>query len=178
MPDNKNRTISDKDHYHQLTDRQKAVVDALAAEPDAIQEEIAERATEDLDEGESVNRSYVSVIKNKYPHIIKQQQEQFDNERYTGEETTEGNPLESMDEQLGSEERGVSTFGERNVTSTQGESTQEPTRDTTESAEENAEISVTLTRDEAIELATSGCSESFQNRLATMLVENSARVSV
>lgn len=183
-----NRTISEKDHYHELTPKMKAVVDAIAAEPGLIQEEYAERASEELandpdTDVDSVNRSYVSVIKNTYPHIIQQQKEQYDNARSTGgEETAEGNPLESMDAQIGRESQGVSTIQNRDKapgSESQVEQGQESRGDTTESAEPKGEgeIPVTLTREEAMELASSGCSTSLQKRLLAQLVDSKAKAS-
>lgn len=180
-----NRTITDKDHYHELTPKQQAVVDAIAAEPDAIQQEIADRASQELandpdTDVDSVNRSYVSVVKNKYEHIINQQKAQYDNQRGPGgEESAEGNTPDALDRMLGNDSRGTSMIQDRDVKQTQSTAdTQEEATESADTAEsQEGEIPVTLTRDEAMELATSGCSESFQKRLAAMLVENSAKVS-
>ena len=70
----KSGKIADKDRYEELTDTQAAIVDAIVEDPDRIQSEVAERAEELLqDRGHSepsVNRSYVSDIKNTYDNII------------------------------------------------------------------------------------------------------------
>lgn len=180
-----NRTITDKDHYHELKPKQKAVVDAIAAEPDAIQEEIADRASEELAQNDdvdvdSVSRSYVSVVKNKYPHLINEQKRQYDNARgMGGEEKTQGNTDDVLDRALGGDRQTVSTLADRAVTST-SDNTGHTQEGTTESAEEQAEegaIPVTLTREEAMELASSGCSTSLQKRLVAQLVENTANAS-
>ena len=179
-----NRTISDKEHYHELTAKQKAVIDQIAAEPDAIQQEIADRASEELakddsNDVDSVNRSYVSVVTNKYPHIIEQQKQQYDNARGTGgEERAEGNPLQNMDEQLGGDTQGVSTFAERNVTSTQGDNERDDESDRRAVVEQaDTGIPVELTPEEAMEVVTSGCSTSLQKRLAKVMVESKVKSS-
>ena len=78
--------IADKDAYHELTTKQKAVVDELADDPTAQNTEIAERA--------GVSRSTVFNVKEHYAEIIEAQLNRRG--RHNGQETTEGDPFDGQ----------------------------------------------------------------------------------
>ena len=89
------RQIESKEFYHELTDKMKAIVDAVVENPDAADTKIAEIASEKL-EDDSVSHAYVPVVKEAQSHIIDQRLESKDNERYQGSETTEGDPFQGQ----------------------------------------------------------------------------------
>ena len=78
--------IADKSSYHELTDKQQAVVDELADDPTAQNTEIAERA--------GVSRSTVFNVKEHYAEIIEAQLNRRG--RHNGQETTEGDPFDGQ----------------------------------------------------------------------------------
>lgn len=104
--------LNDKEEVWELTDKQKAVVNALAQHPDEGPKKIAEIASKAL-ENDTVSRSYVHPIKEKYGHIVEKQREIKENERYEGTERTEGDPFESLDKSLEQPEQGWQTIQER-----------------------------------------------------------------
>ena len=104
--------LNDKEEVWELTDKQKAVVNALAQYPDEGPKKIAEIASKAL-ENDTVSRSYVHPIKEKYGHIVEKQREIKENERYEGTERTEGDPFESLDETLSDDSKGWQTIQER-----------------------------------------------------------------
>ena len=85
--------IQDKDSYSELTEKQQAVVDELVVDPTAQNTDIADRA--------GVSRSTVYNVKEHYHEIIESRMNQHG--RNPGQETTEGNPFESLDKSLGSD---------------------------------------------------------------------------
>ena len=92
--------LDDKTEMYQLTEKQRAVVNALAEHPDEGPSKIAEIASEALD-NDTVSRSYVHPIKQKYADLVEQQREIKDNARTEGKEETTGDPFESLEETLG-----------------------------------------------------------------------------
>lgn len=91
--------LRDKDQYHQLTPKQKAIIDAKAENPDAGPTELAEIATEKMEDG-SVSRSYIHPILTEYSDIAEKQIEIKANKRENGTEKTVGDPFEKLDSQL------------------------------------------------------------------------------
>ena len=94
--------IQDKDSYAELTDKQQAVVDELVDDPTAQNTEIADRA--------GCSRSTVYNVKEHYNHIVESLMNQQG--RNPGQETTEGNPFESLDKSLASDNE-VQAFQDR-----------------------------------------------------------------
>ena len=113
--DTRSRTINVRDSFHDLTPKMQAVVDAIAKNPDAGHREIARIASDDL-EDDSVSRSYVPEIIRKQGHLIEDRRETLANQRFEGEERTEGDPFaqfESLDDSAG-----VQTIDERPIKET------------------------------------------------------------
>lgn len=78
--------LAEKESYEQLTEKQRAVIDAFVENPDSNDSEIHEAANEKLsNEGESVTRAYVPVILNKYRDIAYSRREELDREKDTEE---------------------------------------------------------------------------------------------
>ena len=90
--------LDDKDDFVSLTEKQKAIVDVKAKHPEYGPEKTANEASKQLPGDETVSRSYVAPILNKYGHIIKDRREQLDNDRYEGTETTVGSPFDKLGE--------------------------------------------------------------------------------
>ena len=97
MPELKDRT-----EFYELTDKQKSVVNVKAEHPEYKPQRVAEEASKKLPGDESVSKSYIHPILNKYGEIIKERREQLNNDRYEGESKAVGNPLQSgpLQEQL------------------------------------------------------------------------------
>jgi len=106
--------LDDKTEMYELTKKQKAVVNALAEYPDEGPTRIAELASESLD-GDSVSRSYVTPITQKYGDLIDKQREIKQNERYEGTEQTSGDPLASLNNEL-DQDGGWQLINDRPVT--------------------------------------------------------------
>jgi len=129
--------LDDKEHFTDLTTKQRVVVNALAEYPDKGPKEISEIASKALD-GDTVSRSYVTPIKQKYGDLVEKQREIKENERYEGEETTEGDPFKSLDETLADNSNGYQTIQERPHTGSE-----QSDEDTEELEERTIEIDVT-----------------------------------
>lgn len=83
--------------YQQLTDKQKAVIDAHAQNPEATNREKARIAGEEILGNGPVNESYSSdILNNKYPDLADYRAEIEQNERPKGTEKTTGNPLDAL----------------------------------------------------------------------------------
>ena len=93
--DNRTRSINVRDDYHELTPKMQAVVDAVAANPDAKTTELARIASDKLDD-DSVSRSYVPEVIKKQGHLIDERRDQLLNQRFEGTERTTGDPFESL----------------------------------------------------------------------------------
>ena len=88
--------LDDKNDFVELTEKQKAIVDTKAEHPEYGPEKTANEASKQLPGDETVSRSYVGPILNKYGHIIKDRREQLDNQRYEGEDKTVGDPFQNQ----------------------------------------------------------------------------------
>ena len=104
--------LDDKTEMWELTDKQRVVVNALAEHPDKGPKKIAEIASEGLD-NDTVSRSYVHPIKQKYGHLVEKQREIKENERYEGTERTTGDPFDKLNETLGDTSKAYQTIQER-----------------------------------------------------------------
>ena len=113
--DGRNRTIKPRDEYHDLTPKMQAVVDAVALHPEERHTDIAEMASERLPGDEGVSRSYIPEIIKKQGDIIEQRRETLENQRFEGEETTEGDPFEALDAALGDDTVGYQRIQDRPV---------------------------------------------------------------
>jgi hypothetical protein len=84
--------------YENLTDKQRAVIDAHAQNPDETNREKARIAGEEiLGMDGPVNESYSSdILNNKYPDLADYRAEIEQNERFSGQEQTKGDPLEAL----------------------------------------------------------------------------------
>jgi hypothetical protein len=149
--------LDDKDSFVDLTPKQKVVVKALAGNPDAGAKEIAEIASANL-ENDTVSRSYVHPIKDKYGHIVENQRELLENKRTQGESKTTGDPLESLEERLGQDET-WQTIKER------------PNKETVQTANEELEstISVELGQEAVRELLNNKVSEDTKREVIEAL---------
>jgi len=108
--------------YKNLTEKQQAVIDAHAENPNETNRRKAEIAGEKI--GDSVNESYCSqVLNSKYPELATYREEIVQNERSEGEMTTEGDPFSAIPD----ESSGFQSIQDRPVKATQesAESTQE-----------------------------------------------------
>lgn len=105
--------------YKDLTEKQRAVIDAHAQNPDATNREKARIAGEEiLGQDSGVNESYSSeIINSKYPELAEYRVEIEQNERRVGQEETIGNPFESIEQG----QRGFQTIKDRPVKQTQPE---------------------------------------------------------
>jgi len=102
--------------YDNLTEKQRAVIDAHAQNPDATNREKARIAGEEiLNQGEPVNESYCSEILNKkYERLAQYREEIEQNERNIGSMQTTGDPFKSLDQS-----EGYQTIQERPTKQTQ-----------------------------------------------------------
>lgn len=101
--------------YQNLTEKQRAVIDAHAQNPDATNREKSRIAGEEiLGESEPVNESYTSEILNKkYPKLAQYREEIEQNERVEGQQQTIGDPFEALQQQQ--QESGFQSIQERPV---------------------------------------------------------------
>jgi hypothetical protein len=82
--------------YNNLTEKQRAIIDAHAENPDATNREKAQKAAETL--GEDINESYCSqVINNRYPELAHYRADIVQNQRSEGEQRTTGDPYPDLD---------------------------------------------------------------------------------
>lgn len=151
--------LDDKTEMYQLTEKQKAVVNTLAEHPDKGPTEIANLASESLDD-DTVSRSYVHPIKEKYGHLVEQQREIRDNTRTEGTETTEGDPFKHLDETLGDNSKPYQTIQERPYN---GESESKP--------EEQPTLQADLRRADVEALLSGDVPEDFRRVLLRRIVE-------
>ena len=79
--------MDEKEHYEELTKKQAAIVDAYAEHPSAGDKSLANYASDKL-EDESVSRSYVKPVLDRYEHIARDRKLQLDNQRANGNEET------------------------------------------------------------------------------------------
>lgn len=102
--------------YDNLTEKQRAVIDAHAQNPNATNREKARIAGEEiLNQGEPVNESYCSEILNKkYEGLAQYREEIEQNERPQGSMQTTGDPFKSLDQS-----EGYQTIQERPTKQTQ-----------------------------------------------------------
>lgn len=106
--------------YENLTEKQKAVIDAHAENPDETNRRKAELAGEKIDG--SVNESYCSqVLKQKYPEVATYREEIVQNDRTQGEMKTEGDPFSAIPDDSG----GFQSIQDRPVKQTQGQDSDE-----------------------------------------------------
>lgn len=82
----KSAELRDKEFYHELTDKQQRVVDAVVENPGASDSELSRIA--------DVSRPYVKTVQEKYDHVIENKM----NERDEGEVTTEPISEDEIDE--------------------------------------------------------------------------------
>jgi len=100
--------------YKNLTEKQQAVIDAHAENPNETNRRKAEIAGEKI--GDSVNESYCSqVLNSKYPELATYREEIVQNERSEGEMTTEGDPFSAIPDESG----GFQSIQDRPVKATQ-----------------------------------------------------------
>lgn len=86
--------------YNDLTEKQKAVIDAHSENPNETNRRKAEIAGEKIDD--SVNESYCSqVLNQKYPELATYREEIVQNERTEGEMKTEGDPFSAIPDESG-----------------------------------------------------------------------------
>jgi len=99
MQANPNEVMDEQ--YRDLTEKQRAVIDAHAKNPDATNREKARIAGEDiLGQDSRVNESYCSEILNdKNPDLAEYRAELEQNERPTGQEQIIGDPFEQLQDQ-------------------------------------------------------------------------------
>jgi len=110
--------------YQNLTEKQKAVIDAHAKNPDATNREKARIAgVEILGEDEPINESYTSEILNKdHAELAKYREEIEQNERVEGQQQTIGDPFKSLQQQQQDQGQGFQSIQERPVKQTTPES--------------------------------------------------------
>jgi len=111
--------------FADLTDRQKAIVEAWAEHPEATNCNIAdthapriyneEYADSDDDHIKEMNESYVSQFSNKdgINELIKYKQDIVQNQRFEGNATTEGDPFSADPNMQTQREAGYQTWDER-----------------------------------------------------------------
>ena len=152
--------LDDKDSMLELTDKQTAVVNATANNPDAGPTEIAKIASKYLTD-DTVSRSYVHAIKKKYSHLIEKQREILMNKRVEGEERTEGDPFERLDESLSENGNAWQTITER------------PYKGDAETDETSTEhtITIELTQHEVEHVLQGSIPEGFKKELLNRIVE-------
>lgn len=113
--------------YNDLTETQKAIIDAHAEHPDETNREKCKIAGEQI--GKEINESYCSqVLNKKYPKVAQYREEIVQNERTEGSMTTEGNPFKGIPQ----DDSGFQSIQERPVKQTQPqsqESTSQPVQD-------------------------------------------------
>jgi len=110
--------------YDNLTEKQRAVIDAHAQNPDETNREKARIAGEDILGTEPVNESYCSeIINSKYPELAKYREEIEQNERPEGKQKTIGDPFANLQD----EDQSYQTITDRPVKETEASnSEQEP----------------------------------------------------
>ena len=106
--------------YQNLTEKQRAVIDAHAQNPDETNREKARIAGEEmLGQDGPINESYASEILNKdYGELAKYREEIEQNERPEGTQQTVGDPFEELQQQ---QSEGYQAIQERPVKSVQTE---------------------------------------------------------
>lgn len=165
------RTINPRQHYHDLTPKMRAVVDAVAEHPDAGHREIAERASEKL-EDDTVSRSYVPAVIEQQSHIIDERREIVANERFEGEERTEGDPFEGLlDDPDTDTGAGFQTIQERPVTDVGVETETETNVDATDRP---ATIAVELSQTELEDVLSNPDTPAWLRERVTQEVVNRA----
>ena len=83
--------LSEKQHYHELTEKQRGIIDAYAQKPEGSHTAILRLANASLKEQDlSVTRAYVPVVLNKYRHIAEERKLMEHNNRPEGEEVVVG----------------------------------------------------------------------------------------
>jgi hypothetical protein len=95
--------------YHELTEKQTAVVDTKAEHPGYKPARIAEKASEQIP-NDDITDSYVRQILNKHDNLIQERREILDNQRETGEEKTVGDPFQG---QLNTDSQGYQGIKDR-----------------------------------------------------------------
>lgn len=86
--------LKSKSDYHDLTDKMRAIVDAIAEEPDAGDTRVAEIATEKLPTDMKVSRAYVPQVRESQDSIIDSRIETQANKRdFEGTSKTTGDPF-------------------------------------------------------------------------------------
>jgi len=111
--------------YQDLTDKQRAVIDAHAEHPDETNRRKTEIAEGKL--GDSINESYASqVINKKYPKLAKYREEIEQNQRQEGSMTTEGDPLAGK---ISQNDTGFQSIQDRPVKETQSQDQEQPSQE-------------------------------------------------
>lgn len=78
--------LVEKENYHELTEKQKAIIDAYAENPDGTHTEIFESANENLSgTDDTVSRAYVPVVLDRYAEIAFEQKHKNQNGREKNE---------------------------------------------------------------------------------------------
>jgi len=104
------------EEYQNLTEKQRAVIDAHAEKPDETNRKKTEIAEDKL--GDSINESYASqVINKKYPKLAKYREEIEQNQRQEGSMQTKGNPFKGIPQ----DEGGFQSIQDRPVKETQSQ---------------------------------------------------------
>lgn len=112
--------------YKDLTEKQQAVIDAHAENPNETNRRKAEIAGEKIND--SVNESYCSqVLNSKYPELATYREEIVQNERSEGEMTTEGDPFSAIPNESG----GFQSIQDRPTKETQASADDGPQEPTT-----------------------------------------------
>jgi len=142
--------LDEKHSYEELTDKQQRVVDELAEEPTAQNQEIADRA--------DVSRSTVYNVKEKYGEIVKSQLDQVG--RYDGTIAADGDPFGDEIER----ERNPQSIGERPAAHDRGEE---------KFVAEGGVLGVRLHRADIEQmLITGNVSEDFRRQIVDRLLES------
>lgn len=91
---NTGQHLNSKGDYHDLTDKMRAIVDAIAEEPDAGDTRVSEIATEKLPSDVGVSRAYVPRVRESHGSIIDSRIETQANTReFRGTSETTGDPF-------------------------------------------------------------------------------------
>lgn len=150
--------LDDKTEMYELTDKQRVVVNALAEHPDKGPTRIAEIASEAL-ENDTVSRSYVTPIKQKYADLVEQQREIKENKRHEGTERTTGDPFDKLNETLGDTKKAWQTIQER------------PHKDTTSNGQEEKTLRLDVSRRDVELLLAGDVPEELRRELVVKIVD-------
>lgn len=156
--------LKDRGSYHEMRPKQKAIIRAYAENPDKGAKALSEIASGFLDGDDTVSRSYVHTILDRYPHIAEQQLEIQENKRQEGTERTTGDPFDNLEETLGDTSKAYQTIQERPY---KGESNNKG--DSTEN-EENT-LQANLSRSDVESLLSGEVPEELRRELVIQIVD-------